>query len=90
MNTAPLATFTRPEFKSRVVPVIVITHVDQAVPMAYALLEGGIDVMEITLRHAAGLAAIEAVGGELSGYGSSPPHSGRSKTIGDASPAAPM
>jgi 2-dehydro-3-deoxyphosphogluconate aldolase/(4S)-4-hydroxy-2-oxoglutarate aldolase len=61
MNTAPLPTFTRPAFKSRVVPVIVITHVNQAAPMAHALLEGGIDVMEITLRHSAGLAAIEAV-----------------------------
>ena len=54
-------TFQRPAFKSRVVPVIVISHVDQAVPMAHALLAGGIDVMEITLRHSAGLAAIEAV-----------------------------
>jgi 2-dehydro-3-deoxyphosphogluconate aldolase/(4S)-4-hydroxy-2-oxoglutarate aldolase len=53
--------FSRPAFTSRVVPVIVITHPDQAVPMAHALLEGGIDVMEITLRHAAGLPAIEQV-----------------------------
>jgi 2-dehydro-3-deoxyphosphogluconate aldolase / (4S)-4-hydroxy-2-oxoglutarate aldolase len=53
--------FTRPAFQSRVVPVIVITDVAQAVPMARALLEGGVDVMEITLRHAAGLSAIEAV-----------------------------
>ena len=53
--------FTRPSFTSRVVPVIVITHPDQAVPMAHALLEGGVDVMEITLRHAAGLPAIEQV-----------------------------
>lgn len=53
--------FSRPAFQSRVVPVIVITHPDQAVPMAHALLEGGIDVMEITLRHAAGLPAIEQV-----------------------------
>jgi 2-dehydro-3-deoxyphosphogluconate aldolase / (4S)-4-hydroxy-2-oxoglutarate aldolase len=53
--------FSRPAFVARVVPVIVITHPDQAVPMAHALLEGGIDVMEITLRHAAGLAAIEQV-----------------------------
>jgi len=53
--------FTRPAFTSRVVPVIVITHPDQAVPMAHALLEGGVDVMEITLRHAAGLPAIEQV-----------------------------
>ena len=54
-------TLQRPVFKSRVVPVIVISEVSQAVPMAHALLAGGIDVMEITLRHRAGLAAIEAV-----------------------------
>lgn len=54
-------TFQRPIFNSRVVPVIVISEVSQAVPMAHALLAGGIDVMEITLRHSAGLAAIEAV-----------------------------
>ena len=50
-----------PRFTTRVLPVIVITQVSQAVPLAHALLEGGIDAMEITLRHAAGLAAIEAV-----------------------------
>jgi 2-dehydro-3-deoxyphosphogluconate aldolase/(4S)-4-hydroxy-2-oxoglutarate aldolase len=50
-----------PVFHSRVVPVIVVTRPEQAVPLAEALLEGGIDVMEITLRHAAGLPAIEAV-----------------------------
>ena len=59
MNLNPA--FQAPAFQSRVVPVIVITDVAQAVPMAHALLEGGIDVMEITLRHAAGLPAIEAV-----------------------------
>ncbi len=48
-------------FKTRILPVIVITDVRQAVPMAHALLAGGIDAMEITLRHEAGLAAIEAV-----------------------------
>ena len=61
MTNATHPTFTRPAFTSQVVPVIVITHPDQAVPMAHALLEGGIDVMEITLRHAAGLPAIEQV-----------------------------
>ena len=50
-----------PQFASCVLPVIVISNVSQAVPLALALLEGGVDVMEITLRHAAGLAAIEAV-----------------------------
>lgn len=54
-------TFTCPSFNSRVVPVIVITDVSQAVPLAFALLEGGIDVMEITLRNSFGLLAIEAV-----------------------------
>lgn len=48
-------------FKSRVMPVVVISNPDQALPLAHALLEGGIDVMEITLRHAAGLSAIESV-----------------------------
>jgi 2-dehydro-3-deoxyphosphogluconate aldolase/(4S)-4-hydroxy-2-oxoglutarate aldolase len=57
----PHPTFQRPAFKSRVVPVIVISDVSHAVPVAHALLAGGIDVMEITLRHSAGLAAIEAV-----------------------------
>ncbi len=37
-------------FKTRILPVIVITDVRQAVPMAHALLAGGIDAMEITLR----------------------------------------
>ena len=50
-----------PQFKSKTVPVIVITDVAQAIPMAHALLAGGIDVMEITLRHPAGLPAIAAV-----------------------------
>ncbi len=60
--TTPTATcFDRPAFRSRVVPVIVLTDPAQALPLAHALLEGGIDVMEITLRHDSALAAIEAV-----------------------------
>jgi 2-dehydro-3-deoxyphosphogluconate aldolase/(4S)-4-hydroxy-2-oxoglutarate aldolase len=51
----------RPRFSSRVVPVIVLTDAKQAVPLAHALLEGGIDVMEITLRSDVALDAIEAV-----------------------------
>ena len=53
--------FTRPAFLSRVVPVIVLQDPAHAVPLAHALLEGGIDVMEITLRSDAALASIEAV-----------------------------
>ena len=44
-----------------VVPVVVIGNADDAVPTAKALLEGGVDVMEITLRTAAGLDAIREV-----------------------------
>ncbi|MDP3834625.1 MAG: bifunctional 4-hydroxy-2-oxoglutarate aldolase/2-dehydro-3-deoxy-phosphogluconate aldolase [Hydrogenophaga sp.] len=53
--------FSRPTFKSRVVPVIVLKDAAHAVPLAHALLEGGIDVMEITLRSGVALQAIEAV-----------------------------
>lgn len=57
----PLSCFSRPTFTSRVVPVIVLHDPAHAVPLAHALLEGGIDVMEITLRSDAALRAIEAV-----------------------------
>ncbi|WP_310565830.1 bifunctional 4-hydroxy-2-oxoglutarate aldolase/2-dehydro-3-deoxy-phosphogluconate aldolase [Hydrogenophaga sp.] len=57
----PTTCFTRPAFQSRVVPVIVLQDPAHAVPLAHALLEGGIDVMEITLRSDAALKAIEAV-----------------------------
>lgn len=52
---------TAPSFNSRVLPVVVIHNPQHAVPMCQALLEGGIDVVEITLRTPAALAAIEAV-----------------------------
>ncbi|AOS82078.1 MULTISPECIES: bifunctional 4-hydroxy-2-oxoglutarate aldolase/2-dehydro-3-deoxy-phosphogluconate aldolase [Hydrogenophaga] len=52
---------SHPAFTSRVVPVIVLADAKQAVPLAHALLEGGIDVMEITLRSDVALDAIEAV-----------------------------
>jgi 2-dehydro-3-deoxyphosphogluconate aldolase/(4S)-4-hydroxy-2-oxoglutarate aldolase len=50
-----------PRFASRVVPVVVIEDETQAVPLAEALLAGGVDVIEITLRSEAALSAIEAV-----------------------------
>ena len=60
-HTMTTTCFSRPAFTSRVVPVIVLTDPAHAVPLAHALLEGGIDVMEITLRSDAALASIEAV-----------------------------
>jgi 2-dehydro-3-deoxyphosphogluconate aldolase/(4S)-4-hydroxy-2-oxoglutarate aldolase len=50
-----------PEFHSRVVPVVSIESADEALPLAEALLEGGIDVIEITLRRPAGLPGIAAL-----------------------------
>lgn len=44
----------------RVVPVVTIRDADDAVPLAEALLAGGLAVIEITLRTTAGLAAIRA------------------------------
>jgi 2-dehydro-3-deoxyphosphogluconate aldolase/(4S)-4-hydroxy-2-oxoglutarate aldolase len=41
-----------------VVPVVVLDHPDQALPLGEALLAGGIDIVEITLRTDAGLEAI--------------------------------
>jgi len=41
-----------------VVPVIVITQIEQALPLAQALLDGGISVMEVTLRTDCALKAI--------------------------------
>ena len=46
-----------------VIPVIVIERAEDAVPMARALVEGGVRVLEVTLRTPAALAAIaEATG----------------------------
>ena len=46
---------------SPVIPVIAIDDPAQAVPLAKALVAGGIRVLEITLRTAHGLAAIRAI-----------------------------
>lgn len=44
-----------------VIPVIVIERVEDAVPLAEALLAGGVRVLEVTLRTPAALAAMEAM-----------------------------
>lgn len=46
---------------SRLVPVIAINHPDEALPLCQALVDGGIRVLEITLRTPYGLKAIEQV-----------------------------
>ena len=44
-----------------VIPVIVIERAEDAVPMARALVDGGVRVLEVTLRTPAALAAIAAI-----------------------------
>jgi len=50
-----------------VIPVILIDKIEQAVPLARALVAGGVRVLELTLRTAAGLDAIRAVAQEVEG-----------------------
>ena len=51
----------------RVVPVLTITDVAQAVPLARALVAGGVRVLELTLRTAVALQAIKAIADEVEG-----------------------
>lgn len=44
-----------------VIPVIVVHRVADAVPLAEALVAGGVRVLEVTLRTEAALPAIEAI-----------------------------
>lgn len=61
MNTLELARH------GPVIPVIVIDRLDQAVPMAEALLAGGVKVLEVTMRTPVALAAIEAIARSVPG-----------------------
>jgi 2-dehydro-3-deoxyphosphogluconate aldolase / (4S)-4-hydroxy-2-oxoglutarate aldolase len=47
--------------RSPVIPVLTVTRLEQAVPLARALVRGGLPVLEVTLRTACALAAIEAM-----------------------------
>ncbi len=46
---------------SKVMPVIVIDRIEDAVPLAQALVAGGIRVLEVTLRTPVALAAVRAI-----------------------------
>ena len=50
---------------SPVMPVIVIDQVEQAVPLAKALLAGGIRVLEVTLRTPAALEGVRRIRAEV-------------------------
>lgn len=61
MNTLELATH------GPVIPVIVIQNFEDAVPMARALVDGGVKVLEITLRTPVALRCMEAIAREVPG-----------------------
>ena len=48
-----------------VIPVVVVDDVDHAVPIARALVAGGLPVIELTLRTPVALDAIERIAGEV-------------------------
>jgi 2-dehydro-3-deoxyphosphogluconate aldolase/(4S)-4-hydroxy-2-oxoglutarate aldolase len=50
-----------------VIPVIVIDRLEDAVPLARALVEGGVKVLEVTLRTPVALAAIDAMARQVPG-----------------------
>ena len=50
-----------------VIPVIVIDRLEDAVPLARALVAGGVRVLELTLRTPVALQAIEAIANEVEG-----------------------
>jgi len=51
--------------RTPVIPVLTIESAAQAVPLARALLAGGLAVIEVTLRTAAALAAVKAIASEV-------------------------
>lgn len=55
METIELASY------GPVIPVIILERAQDAVPLARALCDGGVRVLEVTLRTAAALASIEAI-----------------------------
>jgi len=53
--------------RAPVLPVVTVQHVEDAVPLARALVEGGLPVLEVTLRTSAGLEAIRRIRAEVDG-----------------------
>ncbi|MFP5336155.1 MAG: bifunctional 4-hydroxy-2-oxoglutarate aldolase/2-dehydro-3-deoxy-phosphogluconate aldolase [Actinomycetes bacterium] len=51
--------------RAPVVPVVVLEDVDHAVPLARALVEGGLPVVEVTLRTPAALPALRRIADEV-------------------------
>jgi 2-dehydro-3-deoxyphosphogluconate aldolase/(4S)-4-hydroxy-2-oxoglutarate aldolase len=64
VQTAPPTTTSLLDV-SPIIPVVVVEDVESAVPLARALVSGGIDIIEVTLRSPAALGAIRAIAREV-------------------------
>ena len=53
--------------QSPVVPVIVVEKLEDAIPLAQALVDGGLPVLEVTLRSNIALSAIDAIAASVPG-----------------------
>ena len=53
--------------RAPVIPVVVIERLEDAVPLARALVEGGLPLIEVTLRTPVALEAIRAIAAEVDG-----------------------
>jgi 2-dehydro-3-deoxyphosphogluconate aldolase / (4S)-4-hydroxy-2-oxoglutarate aldolase len=67
MSKSPQAGLEAVLMQAPVVPVIVIEDVKQAVPLARALVKGGLPVLEITLRTDVAIDCIKAIIAEVQG-----------------------
>jgi len=67
LTPTPMLTSMQVMQDAPVIPVIVLHDVAHAVPMARALLAGGIRMLEITLRTPQALACMEAIANEVEG-----------------------
>ena len=65
MTTTPPFTALQVMQDAPVIPVIVLNDLAHAVPLARALVAGGIRVLEVTLRTPQALACIEAIAREV-------------------------
>ena len=61
-------TFSEKVFETGIVPVVVLNNVEDAVPLADALLKGGIDFMEITFRTECAAECISVISKEVPAY----------------------
>lgn len=66
MSDNETAVFERLQ-QSLIVAVLILDRVEDAVPVAEALLEGGVDVMELTLRTPAALGAVREIRNHVPG-----------------------